>query len=355
MKILFCGGGTLGPVTPLIAVLRCMRRIRPDVEFAWIGTANGPEAPFVEAEGVSFHTIPVAKLARYPSRSWLTFPIDYLKALRAAKRIIGHERPDAVFSAGGFMQVPVMRAAARLGIPCAIHQLDATPILSNKAVARLCAEVTASFAYPGSKPFGAKIQTKKIATPCRFSGVELPSREEARERLGLESERPVLFVTGGGTGAASLNAAIASIADSLLSKMQIVHQTGKGKAIDLKRDGYRQYETLDEGQMLAAYVAADLVVSRAGFGALSELAALHKAVVAVPLPNSPQLENLTKLKGALAVVEQDDGFGQHLGQEIIALMEDEDARKVFAEALSHTLRTDDGTELAKLWLGLLKG
>ncbi len=355
MKILFCGGGTLGPVTPLIAVLRRMRLMRPDSEFVWIGTPHGPEAPLVEAEEVSFHSIPVAKLSRHVGLDWLSFPFDYLRASKAAKLIIRHEAPDAVFSAGGYTQVPVIRAAAKRGITCAIHQLDATPIRSNLAVARFCRKITTSFAYPAVKPFGNRINVEQVAIPCRFSGVKVPSREEACERLGVDPKKPILFVTGGGTGALSLNQALLSIADELLGQMQIVHQVGRGKGSDFERDGYLQAESFDEAHMLAAYVAADLVVSRAGFGALSELATLHKAVIAVPLPNSPQSGNVERLMDSLVVVEQGDGFSHRLRQEVVALMDDEQKRVKLGDSLAKRLKTDDGSALAKLWLSLLRG
>lgn len=351
-RILFCGGGTLGPVTPLLAVLRRMREVRPDLEFSWIGTAQGPEAPLVEGEGVGFHALPVAKVARYPDKSWFTFPFDYLKARKEAERLLKDIEPDAVFSAGGFMQVPIIRLASKMGIPCAIHQLDYTPLLSNKAVAGKCASLTASFDYP-SPQFGG-MKAIRVATPCRFANVPTPTRETAAIEFGLDSNGPIVFVTGGGTGAVSLNEAISGILDDLPEKTQIIHLTGKGKMGEsLERDGYKPYEFFNETQMLNAYCASDLVVSRAGFGALSELAALGKPTITIPLPNSPQEENVRALGDSIVSVHQGTGFAENLKQQITRLLDDSSAREKLGRSLRQRLPTDDGRELAERWLGLL--
>ena len=353
MKILFCGGGTLGPVTPLLAVLRRMREIRPEMEFTWIGTPQGPEAPLVQAEGVSFHTLPVAKLARYPSKNWLEFPYAYFRAKHIAAGILEHEKPDLVVSAGGFTQVPVMRLAAKLNIPCAAHQLDFTPLLSNRAVAGLCRLVTSSFEYPKS-PFGTKIKTFRVPTPCRFAGVPTPERAQAAAALGFEADKPLVFIFGGGTGALTLNQAVWEILDEILGQAQVLHLTGKGKMAGApKRDGYRAFEFFNEQQMLNAYSAAVLTVSRAGFGALSELAALSKPSLIVPLPDSPQEENVQALEKGIEAVQQTGHFATKLKTAMFDLLNDADRRQAMGHALYGLLPTDDGSELAKKWLDLL--
>jgi UDP-N-acetylglucosamine:LPS N-acetylglucosamine transferase len=351
-KILFCGGGTLGPVTPLLAVLRKMRQMRPDLGFAWVGTEYGPEAALVEAEGVAFHALPRAAWPRYPSKRWLTFPFDYLRASKMARQILDDEQASLVVSAGGFMQVPVIRAAAKQGIPCAVHQLDYVPLLSNKAVAGKCRLVTSSFAYSKS-PFG-DVKVIRIATPCRFYGVDIPSRKDAAASLNLDPLRPTLFVFGGGTGALALNEAIASVLDELLKMTQIVHLTGKGKAIGhaLKHRDYHVHEFFDETQMLNAYAAADLVVSRGGFGTLSEMAALKIAAIVVPIPQSPWIENVEALGDAVRMVRQTENLGNNLLKNVKDLLADDDERQSLGRRLNGVLPVDDGAALAGIWLDL---
>jgi UDP-N-acetylglucosamine--N-acetylmuramyl-(pentapeptide) pyrophosphoryl-undecaprenol N-acetylglucosamine transferase len=348
-KILFCGGGTLGPVTPLLAVLRKLRHAHPDLLFAWVGTEDGPEGALVEAEGVGFHALPRAALPRYPSKRWLTFPWDYLKASVAARKIIAEEKPSLIVSAGGFMQVPVMREAFKKGIPCAIHQLDFETLLSNDLVAEKCRLVTTSYAYP--RPPFSGVEAHKVATPCRFAGRALPSRDEAATRFGLDPSRPILFVFGGGTGALAINQAIASVLDELLKAAQFIHLTGKGKGVGhaLEHPDYQAHEFFDESKMLEAYAAADLVVSRGGFGALSEMAALKKAAIVVPIPKNPWAKNAEALGDAVRLVEQTGGLGQDILFNVNSLLDDAEGRRLMAEKLSRTLPTDDGSALAKLW------
>lgn len=343
----------MGPVTPLLAVMRRMREMRPELEFSWIGTPQGPEASLVEAEGVAFHSLPVAKLARYPSKNWLTFPFDYLKALEAAKRILQHEKPSAVFSAGGFTQVPVMRAGSKLGITCAVHQLDYAPLLSNKVVARMCRMLTSSFDYP-SPQFGG-VKAIRVSTPCRFANIPTPERTEALEALGFDPEKPLVFVTGGGTGAMALNKAINETVDELSGHAQILHLTGRGKMGEaIERQGFKALEFLDETGMLNAYSASDIVVSRAGFGSLSEMAALSKPTIVVPLPRSPQEENARALADSVAVVHQDIGFADTLKNQILKMLSDSQKREKMGRNLHQKLQTDNGQELAERWLGLLE-
>ena len=352
-KILFCGGGTLGPVTPLLAVLRRMREMRPTLKFSWIGTPQGPEAPLVQAEGAAFHALPVAKLARYPSVNWLAFPFAYLTALREARKILEHEHPSAIFSAGGYTQVPVMRVAAKNKIPCAVHQLDYTPLLSNKAVAKQCRLVTVSFGYPVS-PFGAHVKTVRVATPCRFAGIPTPERAAAATILGFNPDKPVVFITGGGTGAVALNQAVWEILDELLGQTQVLHLTGQGKMSGApRREGYKAFEFFNETQMLNAYSAAVLVVSRGGFGSLSELAALSKPSIIVPLPDSPQNQNVRILGKGIVTVEQSGHFATKLKNSILELLRDRQKRENLGHALHELLPTDNGSELAGRWLELL--
>jgi UDP-N-acetylglucosamine--N-acetylmuramyl-(pentapeptide) pyrophosphoryl-undecaprenol N-acetylglucosamine transferase len=349
--ILFAGGGTMGPVTPLLAVLRRMKQLDPELSFAWAGTADGPERGLIETEGIPFYPIPVAKLPRYPTVRWLTWPVAYLRARIAAWNLLRTKRPSLVVAAGGFTQVPIMAAARWRRIPCAIHQLDAEPGLSNKRVAKMCRSVTTSFPYDFD--VFDDVETTRVPTPCRFDPESMPSRTDAAKRFGLQPEKPILFVVGGGTGAAALNDATWKTKSRLLRDMQIIHATGKGKATVLTQDaGYVMREFLDEEDIKHAYAAADLVVSRAGMGGLSDLACLSKPAIFVPIPKSHQEQNVIKLP--VAVVEQKEQFEETLQQKILHLLSDADARQALGIKLHDALPTDDGSELARRWMGLME-
>lgn len=338
--VLFCGGGTLGPVVPLLAVLRKMKKMNPDLSFEWAGTEEGPERALIQKEGIPFHTIPTAKFARYFTLDWLRWPARYLRARKAAKLLIEKIQPALVVSAGGFTAVPVMREANRRKIACAIHQLDAEPGLSNRIVAKCCQSVTTSFTYNES-PFGS-VKTEQVATPCRFQ------YEDLAEHV---SDRPTVLVVGGGTGAQALNEAVWKILDELLKEANVIHATGKGKGSDIKKAGYDSMEFLNEENMLIAYSSADVVVTRAGMGGLSELASLKKAAIVVPIPRSHQEANAKKMP--YPIVEQGEKFGERLHDAVHKLLSDTDKRLKLGESAHRTLPTDDGTALAEKWNQLL--
>lgn len=341
----------MGPVTPLIAVARQMKKMRPEIEFAWAGTPDGPERPVIEAEGIAFYPVPVAKLPRHLSIRWLTWPFAYLAAGIAARRIIKDTKPSLVASVGGFTAVPVMRAARAKAIPCAIHQLDAEPGLSNKAVASFATLVTTSFAYD-VPPF-KNVTAERVATPTRFAGVTVPMREAAAASFGLRPEKPIIFVVGGGTGATTLNEAVWKVKEELIQDAEIIHATGKGKAnVAVTEAGYVMREFLDEKEILNAYAAADLVVSRAGIGGISDIACLSRPALFIPIPNNQQTLNVAKLP--CAYIEQGEGFSGRLKDRILSFMRDKEAREALGPKLHEAFPTDDGSALAEKWLSLLK-
>ncbi len=339
----------MGPVTPLLAVWRQMKKRQPDLQAVWVGTPTGPERKVVEDEGITFHPLTIAKLARYPSLSWLTWPMDYVRAENQARTILKSTKPSLIASVGGFSAVPIMRAA-RKKVPGVIHQLDAEPGLSNRATAQLCASVTTSFAYELA-PFPG-VKAERIATPSRFAATAVPSREDARRHFGLETDKPTIFVTGGGTGSVALNEAIWKLQSTLVKDTQVIHLTGIAKGSESsKTSGYIQKEFFDETDMLAACAAADVVVSRAGMGTIADLACLSKAAIFVPIPNSHQERNVAKLP--CAVVQQGKDFSSRLLQRIRDVLRDAPLRGDLGQNLHVALPTDDGSALAERWLGLL--
>jgi UDP-N-acetylglucosamine--N-acetylmuramyl-(pentapeptide) pyrophosphoryl-undecaprenol N-acetylglucosamine transferase len=312
MNILFAGGGSLGPVTPLLATAKALKRRDSSMRFFWAGTPDGPERALVEAEGIEFHPVPVAKLPRYPDWRWLTFPYDMLNASGVARDVLRRTKPDAVVSVGGFTSVPVIRAAAKAGIPCFIHQLDANISWSNAAVAHLCVSKTSSFKREGYD---------LIPTPTRFSSPLSPPQDEEGKRRG--GARPTVLIMGGGQGAKALNEALLEKLDRWLEKVDVIHVAGKGKTDSKQAAGYLAHELLDANGMMQAYASADVVVTRAGIGALSEIAALKKASIIVPIPGSHQEENALAFDDANAgvYVRQDqDDFSDILFQQTMEVI-----------------------------------
>lgn len=357
MNIVFTGGGSLGPVTPLIATARALQRLEPSAQCAWIGTPTGPEQALAEAEGMRFSSLPVVKLPRYPSLKWLTLPFDWLRVRHLARIELDRLKPDVVVSVGGFTATPVFIEAAKRGIPCVMHQLDVRPGLSNRRVARLCSSVTTSFEYE-RPPFGQWVADERIASPVRFERSTLPTRSAAAKHFGLDAKQPVTLIVGGGTGAQALNEHVKRTLPKWLQITQVLHLTGRGKSQGLKeQDGYVVRELLVD-DMDHAYALADLAVSRAGFASLAEMTAgLQIPTIAIPLPGTEQEDNAHAFEeqSALVVVLQSHpAFDDEVLSAARLILSDTDIQREMGECAHDFLPTDDGTALAKRVLKVLK-
>ncbi|MBD3281779.1 hypothetical protein GF391_03465 [Candidatus Uhrbacteria bacterium] len=342
--IALVGGGTMGPTAPLLALHAFWSRQRPRDKFIWIGTQEGPERKPVEARGIPFYTIPSAKIPRYLTTKLITWPFDYLKARRAAGNLLDEHRPDIVIGAGGFTQVPVIRAAARRYIPCVVHQLDFQPGWSNLAVQKYCKVITTSFVYHNKKFRNCK-EEKQIATPNRFVGSNPPETKLAKQHFGFDTKAPVILVIGGGTGSRALNQAVETNIGKWLEKTQVLHITGRNRSENPPEQlGYKRFEFLDRDELLQAYSAADIVISRAGMGGITDLATLSKPTILVPIKNSHQEKNTRHLPIATIEVKESENLFEDLYKNVLRLLKDPSKRKKLAHELHCTVPTDNGRE-----------
>ncbi len=329
-KILFAGGGTGGSVSPLLALRESLAKIysSDNLKFVWIGTPAGPEKILVRSQGIEFHWIFSGKLRRY--FSWRNFVDPWLVLLGIIQSffLLRKIKPDAVVSAGSFVAVPVAIAAWFLRIPILIHQQDIKPGLANKIIARLAKRITVSFAQT-AKAFP---QDKVVVSgnPVRPE-ILLGNKDKAMSLFGLRSDLPVVLVVGGGTGALQLNKLVVGALPELLQFCQVVHITGKGKklpplALKEKSELYHAYEFVADGlpDLLAA---ADLVISRAGLGFLTELSALGKPAIVIPIPNSHQEDNAEYFarQGAVVYAKQNLLSSQALVSDVKNLLTDKES------------------------------
>ena len=278
-KIVLTGGGTAGHVTPNMALIENLRQM--NYEISYIGTVDGIEKGLIEGMKVPYYGISSGKLRRYFSWKNFTDPFRVIKGYFQAKKLLKELNPDVVFSKGGFVAVPVVYAAKKRGIPCVIHESDMTPGLANKLcikkATKVCCNFEATLSY---LPAGKAVHT---GTPLRkelFTG----TREKGLEINGFTNGMPVLLVVGGSTGAQRVNEAVRNIMPKLLETFQVIHICGKGKT-DPDYDhitGLRQYEYVSD-DLKDMFAAADIVISRAGANAISELLALKKPNILIPL------------------------------------------------------------------------
>ncbi len=290
MKICLSGGGSGGPVTPLLGLVETLRQQLPTAQYVWIGTRTGPEQQLVQAADLPFFAITAGKLRRYISIKNLATPFQVLAGFFQSLKILQSERPDVIISAGAFVSVPTAWAARWLKIPVIIHQQDLQPGLANTLMAKRATRITVTFeqtlaAFPTNK-------TSWTGNLIRPSIVTTTDAAAAQQHFGFSADVPVVLVVGGGTGAAALNAAVAAQLDELTGCCQVLHITGQAKAGAADTARYVQKAFLGDDMRLA-YAAADVVVSRGGLGTLTELAALGKASVIVPMPDTHQEANAT--------------------------------------------------------------
>lgn len=301
---LFSGGGTLGPVTPLLAVAEEIRAADPDAKLTWIGTTDGPERELVEKAGIAFFAISSGKFRRYASWKNVEDAFRVIAGFFQALELLYRLRPTAVVSAGGFVAVPVVWAALILGIRTHVHQQDVRPGLANRLSAPAATTMSAAFEKSlADFPRNAPIWTGNPVRRLILEG----SKAEAQRLWDLEAGLPTVLILGGGTGAANLNALTADAAKELCKTAQVMHLTGKGKTVVVPDapPRYHQLEFLAD-DLRHAYAAADLVVTRAGMGVLTELAALGKPAIIIPIPGSHQEENARLFESREAAIVADE-------------------------------------------------
>lgn len=323
------GGGTLGSVTPLLAVVAELRKRDANVGVSWIGTPDGPERLVVESQRIAFYKMSAPKLDRYRKWTWPILPVRFLLSFINALRLLYVIKPDMVFSAGGYVSVPVAWAAFFRRIPVWVHQLDVLPGLANKLMAPVAKKISVTFEET-AKNFSAK-KTVVVGSMVR-KALRQGDKTTALKRYGFDETLPTVFVIGGGTGAVSINEMFAVIADELTAHANVIHLVGRGKmltALEGKKN-YVALEFLNEG-MADAYAAADVVVSRAGLGTISELSALGKPTVIIPIHDAFQEANARLLEDRQAAQVLWYVTPQILSQAILRLLENEEQRETYGK------------------------
>lgn len=334
MRILFTGGGTGGPVTPLLAIVEAFRG-RSDVTIVgFIGTRYGPERELATRAGIPFFAVSAGKWRRYFDVrnlwSWAQTKFGFFEALVLLSRL----RPTIVVSGGSFVGVPVLWAAWFLRIPTVTHQQDVEPSLANRLVAPIVKRITVVF--PETARAFAKRKVVVTGNPVRPSLLR-GDAARARERFGLESGVPALLVFGGGTGAAALNDLVHAALPELVQFCQVIHITGGRTEKREKRKEPERYHTFEllMDEMADAYAVSDVVFARAGVGTITELAVLGKAAVLMPMPDTHQEANARFVaeRHAALVLDQKSITSEAGVAAIRSLMLDTPARAALAERI----------------------
>ncbi|MGC9031236.1 MAG: undecaprenyldiphospho-muramoylpentapeptide beta-N-acetylglucosaminyltransferase [Minisyncoccia bacterium] len=307
IKIVFTGGGTAGHILPILAIKKELEKLdkNQNLNFYYIGPKDNYINKIFSGENIKIKTIITGKIRRYFSIlnivDFFKFPIAFLQAMFYLFFI----SPDLVFSKGGYGSFFAALSARILHIPLFLHESDVVPGLANLIESKWALEVFTSFEKT------EKISPSKIiwvGNPIRKDLLKIP-KEGTQKVFGFEKERPLILILGGSQGSEKINNTILNIVEELSNEFEVLHQTGnlhfkKVKAeieIVLSKDQkkhYHIYPFLDEKQMAEALFVCDLVLSRAGSGAIFEITAFGKPSILIPLANSAQNH---QLKNALEV------------------------------------------------------
>lgn len=355
LKVILTGGGTGGSVSPLIAIYQRLHKMAPDTEFLWIGQYEGVEKKMVEKYGIAYQGISTGKLRRY--FSWQNFvdPFKLVKGWWQARKIIKNFKPDVILSAGSFVSVPVAYAAKNFGVKLFVHQQDISIGLANRLMIKKATWVNLTltdlkYALPKSVevlPYGNPIREEILqGSKARFC-----------TRFQLEADQPIVLFTGGGTGALHLNQAIDQQSMRLVQSAQIIHLCGKGKNLrdfgSYDDNKYQVLEFFDAREMGDALAAADIVVTRAGLSALSEISVLGKPTIIIPLINTHQEENARYWEDKEAAVVLSENKLDDLSATIESLLGNKQQLEKLSVNIKNIMPGDAAERIVEMIVGLL--
>ena len=277
MKIVLTGGGTAGHITPHIALYDDLKRHFDKV--VYIGSSGGMEEKMIKENlNIPFFAVTVTKFDRVHLLSNFKIPYLLVRGIRDAQNILEHENPDVVFSKGGYVSLPVVLAAKRLKIPVVSHESDLSMGLANKLMKGACKTICTTF-----EKTAKKVGKKGAFTGSPMRADMIKGKEESCRKLGINTTKPILLITGGSMGSLVINECVRQSLHELMKYYYVLHLVGKGnfhKGFDCLRD-YRQVEFTNDMPYFIG--ASDIVVSRAGSNTIFELALAGKPMLLVPL------------------------------------------------------------------------
>ena len=371
MKVLIAAGGTGGHVNPALAVAGEIKKRHPDWEICFVGTPDRIESKIVPEAGFPLKTIEMSGFKRGFSPAEIKANIKtvtrLLKSSGAVKKIINDFQPDVAVGFGGYVSGPVIRMAAKMGVPTAIHEQNAYPGVTNKALAE---KVDAVMLTVEDAKKHLKCKNEPIITGLPVRGELLEADGEiSRVELGFD-ERPIVLCMGGSLGARAINEAIidAIAYDKRREKYNFLIATGqyglwvpdKMREKGVEPDNYKNIEIRTYiSDMARCLSAADVVVCRAGASSLSEFEALGKPSILIPSPNvteNHQFHNAMALvnNNAAVIIEEKDLDGKKLGEAIDNLLADKNRLKEIGENARKMAVTDSATRICDIVEGLIK-
>ncbi len=332
LKVILSGGGTGGHIFPAVSIANEIRSMVPDVQILFVGALGKMEMEKVPASGYKIIGLPIAGIQRKLTLANLKFPFLLLKSILKARSIVKEFKPNVVVGTGGYASGPLLRAATSMGIPALIQEQNSYAGVTNKWLSKKASKICV--AYEGMEKFFPKEKIILTGNPVRQDIKDIDQkRSEGQKFFNLDPNKKTLLVVGGSLGAKGINEALGSGLQVLAdNNIQLIWQTGKPyfetakqQASPFKEKNINAVDFIS--RMDLGYAVADLVISRAGAGAVSELCIVKKPAILVPLLTAAedhQTKNAMSLvnKNA-AILVRDDEAKTKLVKEAITLMKDE--------------------------------
>lgn len=338
----------MGSVTPLLILADDLKE---RYDFIFVGTTSGVEREIVSKIAyLKYQPILSGKWRRYFSFANLWDLFKVILAFCQSLFILLKLKPALVISAGAYVSVPLAWAAYFLKIPVLIHQQDVRPGLANRLMARTARVITTVF-EKSVQDYGTKAVW--VGNPIR--NLDLESAQQVIKAFQIKDNRPLLLALGGGTGSQSLNQLLANSLEELTSFCQVIHITGANKQlVQSLSDNYQSYEFLPHEKLLALLSRADLVLSRAGLGVLTELSSLGKPTLLMPMPASHQDDNADYFaeRQAALVLRGEDLRPEHLVDKVRQLLSNHELRENLSYNIKRVLPSGANESLRLIIIGL---
>ena len=352
-NILVSGGGTGGHIFPAIAIANALQRRLIDVNILFVGAKGKMEMEKVPEAGYPIEGLWISGLQRKADLKNLSFPFKVVSSLATAGKIVKKFKADAAIGTGGYASGPLLYMASRKKVPTLILEQNSYPGITNKMLGKTVNKVCV--AYDGMEKYFPRDKITVTGSPVRKEIIDMKvTTAEALEFFHLKPGKPVLLIMGGSQGARRINEVVAEKLDDLLaSGMQIIWQTGKltfGMAEDVvEKSKYKDQVKVHQfiRRMDMAYVASDLIISRAGAIAIAEIISVKKPAIFVPLPSAAedhQTKNaMTLVKGKAALMIKETEADKKLVETAIGLMKNKSDRLVMVQNLKR-FEHPDATE-----------
>lgn len=363
LKIIISGGGTGGHIFPAVSIANAIKELVPEAEILFVGAEGRMEMERVPAAGYHIVGLPVMGFPRKPGVNTIKFFIDLARSMRLARRVIKQFNPDVVVGVGGYASGPILKVATRLKFPSIIQEQNSYAGVTNRLLARKVDLICV--AYDKMENYFPAAKIVHTGNPVRKNLVEASGMKKgALEYFGLQGDRKVILVVGGSLGARTLNESVLASIDRIReSGVDVIWQTGNYYVQEIKKrmqdvDCPNLHFSEFISRMDYAYTVADLVISRAGAGTISELCLMGKPSVLVPSPNVAEDH---QTKNALALVEKnaammvtDAKAVEELFPVALDLCRDDEKLVDLSKNVMLLAKPDAATDIAKLVIGLAK-